>query len=236
MSAQAAEHIGQDQPPEGSALDVLFMETTFPTPSLIPPGVQRRRAVVTARRRTGLALLVVLLVLGVFYGLAQMQLSTAQANLALAQAELRDAERARDQYKDVPAVFAAVRAARSELALAMGNEVQVARLVTDLSAIIPPNVSLSSVSLVTGESEDGKRPATAVAQQDVPIATVTFAGEAVSFDDVSAWIATLREQSDYQNVILTEVSRDTTTGTYTFTSSAELTDQTLSGRFVEETA
>ncbi|MFN8127720.1 MAG: PilN domain-containing protein [Candidatus Nanopelagicales bacterium] len=235
MSAQAAEHVDQGPVPEEPGLDVLFMESTFPTPSLIPPIVRRRRAVATARRRTGLALLIVLMVLGVFYGLAQMQLSTAQNNLAVAQAELRDAEQARAQYKDVPAVYSAVRAARSELALAMGNEVQVARLVTDLSAIVPPHVSLQSMSLVTGESEDAQVSSTSVSQEDLPIATVTFAGEAVSFNDVSAWIAALRAQPDYQNVILTEVSRDTTTGTYTFTSSAELTDQTLSGRFVEET-
>lgn len=232
MSAQTAEHT--TGVPDEPGLDVLFMETTFPTPSLMPPVVQRRRSVATARRRTGLALLVVLLVVGVWYGLARMQLSTAQTNLSVAQAELRDAERARDQYKDVPAVYSAVRAARSELAQAMGNEVQVARLVTDLAAIVPPDVSLQSISLVTGESDDSPSRATSVATEDVPIATVTFAGEATSFNDVSAWIDALRDQPDYDNVILTETSRDATTGTYTFTSSAELTDQTLSGRFVEE--
>lgn len=230
MSAQAAERV--EQGPEDPGLGVLFIQSVFPTPSLMPPVVKRRRAVATARRRTGLALMVLLLVLGVWYGLAQMQLSTAKTNLTVAQAELRDAERARDQYKDVPAVYSAVRAARSELAQAMGNEVQVARLVTDLSAIIPRNVSLQSVSLVTGESDEPT--STAVATEEVAIATVTFAGEAVSFDDVSAWIDVLRSQPDYTNVILTEVSRDSSTGTYTFTSSAELTDQTLSGRFVEE--
>lgn len=232
MSAQTAEHT--TPVPEEPGLDVLFMETTFPTPSLMPPVVQRRRSVATARRRIGLGLLVVLLVTGVWYGLARMQLNTAKTNLTVAQAELRDAERARDQYKDVPAVYSAVRAARTELAQAMGNEVQVARLVTELAAIVPPDVSLESISLVTGEADDSPSRATSVASEDVPIATVTFSGEAISFNDVSAWIEALRRQPDYQNVILTETSRDSTTGTYTFTSSAELTDQTLSGRFVEE--
>jgi hypothetical protein len=36
-------------------------------------------------------------------------------------------------------------------------------------------------------------------------------------------------------VILTEVSRDLTSGIYTFSNTAELTEQALSGRYVEET-
>lgn len=52
---------------------------------------------------------------------------------------------------------------------------------------------------------------------------------------MSIWIETLRAQPDYQNVILTEVSRDLTTGTYTFSNTAELTEQALSGRYVEAT-
>jgi hypothetical protein len=219
---------------ETSAVDVLFAQTVFPTPSLIPVVVVRRRAVAVARRRTGLALLILLLIMGVWFGLARLQLSTARTNLATAQSELREAERQRDQYKDVPAVFAAVRAARAELAQAMGSEVQVARLVADLSAITPVNVSLQSMSLATGESESVTSAARSENPEDIPVAVVTFAGEAATFNDVSAWIATLRTTPDYQNVILTEVSRDETTGVYSFTSSAELTDQTLSGRFVLE--
>ena len=68
---------------------------------------------------------------------------------------------------------------------------------------------------------------------DLPVGTVTFAGEAASFNDVSAWIDVLRATPDYQNVILTEVSRDSTIGIYTFSNTAELTDQALSGRYVE---
>ena len=51
----------------------------------------------------------------------------------------------------------------------------------------------------------------------------------------SQWIETLRNNPDYQNVILTDVSRDDTNGVYLFTNTAELTDQALSGRYVEPT-
>ena len=219
--------------PKGS-LEGLLGKRVFPVPDLMPPAVLLRRRVGEARRRVGIALIVVVAVLLSLFALGRLQLATAKSDLESAQARLQAAEAEKDKYSEVPAVYAAVDAARAELAQAMGNEVQVARLVTELAAIVPPDVSLESISLVTGEADDSPSRATSVASEDVPIATVTFSGEAISFNDVSAWIEALRRQPDYQNVILTETSRDSTTGTYTFTSSAELTDQTLSGRFVEE--
>ena len=118
----------------------------------------------------------------------------------------------------------------------MGNEVQVARLVTQLASITPANVSLTQVSMTIGDQEAGTgTTATPSTDQtaDLPVGTVTFAGEAASFNDVSAWIDILRATPDYQNVILTEVSRDTTNGVYTFSNTAELTDQALSVRYVD---
>ena len=81
---------------------------------------------------------------------ARMQLSQAQNQLAVAQQSLREAEAAKAEYDDVPTVYAAVDAARAELSQAMGNEVQVARIISDLAGILPLDVSLSTVSLVAG--------------------------------------------------------------------------------------
>lgn len=222
--------------PEVHPLDALLSKQPFPTPSLIPAVIVRRRTVGTARRRTGLALVLVLIVTAVFYFIGRLEVSTAQVDLGAAQAGLRSAEAERAQYKDVPAVFAAVDAARAELAQAMGNEVQVARLITDLSVLVPPNVSLSSISMITGgeELQSAVEQTQSGADEELAIGTVTFSGEGSSFNDVSAWVDTLRAQPDYQNVILTDVSRDAGTGLYAFSCSAELTEQALSGRFVEE--
>lgn len=218
------------------ALATLLPQKSFPTPSLIPPAVLRRRAVAKAQRAGAFALLVVLGVFGVLFLLGRMQLAAAQQQLSAAEQQLQVAEAAKAEYSEVPAVYAAVDAARSELAQAMGNEVQVARLVTNLSAIMPPSVSLTTVSMTIGEDETTSSTAATTTDVIEPlVGTVTFSGEARSFNDVSTWIDTLRGQADYQNVILTDVSRDTENGIYIFSNSAELTDQALSGRFVEET-
>ncbi|MCU0298428.1 MAG: PilN domain-containing protein [Candidatus Nanopelagicales bacterium] len=214
----------------------LLPKKSFPVPELIPPSVMRRRAVDMAKRRTAIAIVLVLVLVAAMSLFGRIELRTAQNELSSVQASLTVAEAEKAKYRDVPVVYAAVDAARAELAQAMGTEVLVARLITDLGFIIPPNVSLTSVSiLVGGESETPSAGTTATEPAIPPVGTVAFSGEARAFTDVSAWIDTLRSQPDYANVILTDVSRDSEAGTYTFSNTAELTDQALSGRYVEET-
>jgi Tfp pilus assembly protein PilN len=220
-------------PQEG--LNLLLGKQTFPVPELIPPSIVRRRAVGAAKRRVGLAVVGLVGLLLLLLGLGRMQLSQANAQLSTAQENLRAAEAAKAQYDNVPTVYAAVDAARAELSQAMGNEVQVARIITELAQIIPLDVSLTTVSLVAGGEEEQGTGISAQEAIEPLTGSMSFAGEARTFDDVSVWIETLRGQPDYQNVILTEVSRDLTSGIYTFSNTAELTEQALSGRYVEET-
>jgi type IV pilus assembly protein PilN len=217
------------------SLDALLRRDDFPVPDLIPPAILVRRAVRKAKRMVAIAMIGVLALLALLFVVGRVQLASANAELSAAQQRLRNAEAEKAKYSEVPAVYAAVDAARAELAQAMGNEVQVARLVSQLAAILPPDVALTELSMTIGESDStGSGTAAKSAQTTEPlVGTVTFSGEARSFNDVSAWIDTLRNDPDYENVILTDVSRDTTAGVYIFTNTAELTDQALSGRFVE---
>jgi Tfp pilus assembly protein PilN len=246
-SYSATPPTGAEEPPGGSeqqaqvqvgsasaGLDALLDRRDFPTPDLIPPAILVRRQVRRSKRIVLFALLGVLVLLTGLYVVGRMQLASATAELAVSQQRLRDAEAEKAKYAEVPAVYAAVDAARAELAQAMGNEVQVARLVADLAAIMPPNVSLTQVSMVIGAEEQGDTVAKSTEEAVTPlVGAVTFSGEAATFNDVSQWIETLRNTPDYQNVILTDVSRDATNGVYQFSNTAELTDQALSGRYVE---
>jgi hypothetical protein len=99
---------------------------------------------------------------------------------------LRDAEAEKAKYAEVPAVYAAVDAARAELAQAMGNEVQVARLVANLAAIMPPSVSLTQVSMIIGPEDEADTVAKATDEAVAPlVGTVTFSGEAATFTTTS---------------------------------------------------
>ncbi len=245
-SYSATPPTGSEEPPGGpdqqplvqvgsGGLDALLDRRDFPTPDLIPPAILLRRQVRRSKRMVLLALLAVVALLAGLFVLGRVQLASATAELGTAQQRLRDAEAEKAKYAEVPAVYAAVDAARAELAQAMGNEVQVARLVANLAAIMPPNVSLTQVSMVIGEQESASsnRATTTEEAAEPLVGTVTFSGEAATFNDVSVWIETLRGNPDYQNVILTDVSRAEDSGVYTFSNTAELTDQALSGRYVE---
>ncbi|HRY08895.1 MAG: PilN domain-containing protein [Actinobacteria bacterium] len=230
----------EQQPPVQVAtpqagLDALLNRRDFPTPDLIPPAILVRRQVRRSKRMVAFALLGVFALLAGLFVMGRVQLASAQAELSVAQQRLRDAEAEKAKYAEVPAVYAAVDAARAELAQAMGNEVQVARLVANLAAIMPPDVSLTGVSMVIGEEANQSNASAKTTDEAVEplVGTVTFSGEAATFNDVSQWIETLRNNPDYQNVILTEVSRGDESGLYTFSNTAELTDQALSGRYVE---
>jgi len=234
-ASQEQEPLVRVAAPQGG-LDALLNRREFPLPDLMPPAIVLRRAVGQSKRVVAIVGLTLLGVLALLFLVGRMELASANSQLSASQQALRNAEADKAQYADVPAVYAAVDAARSELAQAMGNEVQVARLITQLAAITPANVSLTQVNMVIGDQEAGTgTTATPSTDQtaDLPVGTVTFAGEAASFNDVSAWIDVLRATPDYQNVILTEVSRDSTNGVYTFSNTAELTDQALSGRYVD---
>jgi Tfp pilus assembly protein PilN len=247
-SYNATPPTGAEEPPGGpdqqqqvqlgstpGGLDALLDRRDFPTPDLIPPAIVLRRQVRASKRMVLFALLGVLALLAGLFVVGRVQLASATAELATAQQRLRDAEAEKAKYAEVPAVYAAVDAARAELAQAMGNEVQVARLVANLAAIMPADVSLTQVSMVIGDEESQSGTAAAATDQTATplVGTVTFSGEAATFNDVSTWIETLRNNPDYQNVILTDVSRDETNGVYLFSNTAELTDQALSGRYVE---
>jgi len=236
VPAEAAPAVQVAPPMDG--IEALLSPRDFPVPDLIPPAILTRRQVGQAKRIMFLVLATVVAVQALLFGFGRMQLSIATTELQTAQQTLREAEAEKAKYAEVPAVYAAVDAARSELAQAMGNEVQVARLVSQLSVIMPADVSLTQVSMTIGQEETpatSTQSSTQAAAVEPLVGTVSFSGEARTFDDVSAWIETLRSVPDYQNVVLTDVSRDTTNGVFTFSNTAELTDQALSGRFVEAT-
>lgn len=106
--------VGLLAPQEG--LHQILGPRNFPAPELMPPSIVRRRAVGAAKRRVLLAAIGLVGLMLLLFGFARMQLSQAQNQLAVAQQSLREAEAAKAEYDDVPTVYAAVDAARAELA------------------------------------------------------------------------------------------------------------------------
>lgn len=218
--------------PADAVLDSMLGNGAFPSANLLPPGIVARRAVRNAKRRALLTIASVVVLLILMVLMTSMQQRSANAAKADAQARVDAALVLKQRYAYVPSVYSAVTTARQELATAMGQEVQVARLMAGLSALQPP-----SLSLVTLTSTVGPGTAESSSSQDliVGVGTVSFTGEARSMDDVAAWLDRLRQSEDYQDPVLTGVTTSTD-DFLTFSASAQLTEQALSGRFVEATS
>lgn len=204
----------------------------FPSANLLPPSVILGREVRAAKRLALLIIVAVLAAVALFVVTLSMQQSAADAQKAQAQQALDAALVQKAEYAYVPAAYQAVAAARQELATAMGEEVQVSRLLSGLSALQPPGVSLESMSASVTPASDQ----TLDAQQTVlpGIGEVAFTGESATMDGIASWLERVRNSPDYSSPVLGEVSNGEG-DIYTFQASGSLTEQAMSGRFVEET-
>ncbi|MEZ5119599.1 MAG: hypothetical protein R2720_11205 [Candidatus Nanopelagicales bacterium] len=214
-------------PPEPLA---EFMSGGFPSANLMPPAIVLAREVSKAKKRAGLMLACVFAVLALLVVYIVIQQRAADKAAAQAQVRLDAAVSEKQQYAYVPAVYEAVSTAREELATAMGQEVQVTRLLGGLAAMQPPGLSLNTMAVTAGPATDQ----TLDSEQTVlpGVGQVAFSGEAQSMQSIADWLERVRDNADYASPILNEVTT-TEDDLYGFDAAAELTDQALSGRFVE---
>lgn len=219
-------HVGASD----SGLDALMNSASFPSANLLPPAIVARRVVRKSKRRALLIVVFVVVLILLMVLITSMQQRSASAAKADAQARVDAAMILKQRYAYVPSVYHAVTTARQDLATAMGQEVQVARLMNGLSAMQPPSLSLATLTATVGPGTEVGSGGDADVVAGVGV--VTFTGEARSMEDIAAWLDRVRDSQDYENPVLTEVSTSPE-GLLSFTASADLSEQALSGRFVE---
>lgn len=214
----------------GELFDDLVGNAGFPSANLLPDIIKVRREVAQAKKRALMMVLGVLGLLAMLLGMTIVQQRSADAAKAQAQAELDAALAQKQKYSYVPAVYLAVSSAREELATAMGQEVQVSRLMGGLASLQPADVSLLTWTATVGPATDTELQ---VDQDVLPgVGSVSITGESRSMEGIAVWLDRVRADADYASPVLNQVG-STTEGIYTFDATAELTDQALSGRYVE---
>ncbi len=209
-----------------------LMVEAFPSANLFPPSILLARQVRAAKRQALLMVIVVLGIITLMVGFVAMQQRAADRSKAEAQARLDVVVAEKQQYAYVPAVYSAVSTAREDLATAMGQEVQVTRLLGGLAAMQPPGVSLDTMAVTVGPATDQ----TLTTEQTVlpGVGEVSFVGESRTMQGIADWLERVRDNADYASPVLNEVTT-TQDELYGFDTTAELTDQALSGRYVEAT-
>jgi Tfp pilus assembly protein PilN len=205
--------------------------------NLMPNSYARRAAVHRAKMGALAALLGAMLVAGLMFLVSWQKATSAQEQLDQATFERTQLQIEAARYAGVPLVFEAVNGAQGQLVVAMGNEVRWSFFLNDLALTMPAGVSLDTLeATVIGPGQSAGT--TGDGQVGGKAGTLSVAAKALTFNSVANWLDSLAKMDTVADPYVSGLSRADVEGTkvVTFSSTADITTETLSGRYtLEET-
>ncbi len=233
--------------------------TPLPAINLVPGEVAVQRAL--RRMQVGLVLAVLAAVAtvgGLDVLLAGSQ-QAANRDLTVGQQRSARLQAEAAGYASVTATYREVDTARNTLRTALGQEVRFSRFLAELSATVPASIQIENMTITQGAASPGAvtpsgtvaagpaapaspggtagtaspaGPAGTPTAAASALGTLTVTGKAGSHDDVAAWLDAIGKQRGVRDAYFSTSSRpDGGAGYVTFTSTAVLTSQLLSGRY-----
>ncbi|RKS77760.1 Tfp pilus assembly protein PilN [Motilibacter peucedani] len=204
---------------------------TFPRVDLLPPEIQQAQAFRRAQGGMAAVLVAAVALVAAGYVTSSHGVSSAQEQLDAEQARSTALLAQQAKYAQVPKTYEARDTARQQLATAMGSEVRWSHLLSDLATTTPAHVWLTDVRV--SQSVDVPAPTDASV-----IGSITFAGQALSTDDVATWLDTLRATPGFTGELLSSTTAGQTSAggrpVYAFTTTVSVTAEMLSHRYDRE--
>lgn len=211
----------------------------LPRVNLLPPEIAADRRFRVLQAGLGVAILVALLIIGGIYLLAAAAQGRAEDELAVSQAAQVKLDREVAQYAEVPAVFAQVAKAETQLKTAMGSEVRWSNYLSDLTSRVPADVALTRIEFMQKPSGN----VTTVGGVDTGgaiIANIDYKGVALapgangSRANLATWLESLAKHKSYANpyFVLSEADPKKKTPIVEFSSSVDVNEQALSRRYL----
>lgn len=207
--------------------------------NLLPSSIAEKARVGQAKKIAGIAVGVAVVATGGLWFLAQLDAAAAQEDLTAAETKGAQLQGELAQLAEVPAIFEAAQTAEQALNTTMGEEVRWSFLLNQLSFSTPSGVTLENISGKTGSAAKAADAATDSAASALlpvvsPVGSMTFTGQADSFNKVAAWLDSLHVLQDYTYPFFSDAS-ESSEGSFDssvqFDSTAELTPKALSGRY-----
>jgi Tfp pilus assembly protein PilN len=239
------EHVDEVQ---AGGVDVLVDElpaapvTVLAAVNLLPQTYARRAAVRRAKVFAVVCVVAAVLVSALAWLVAHQKEVAAQEALDAATAERTALQVEANKYAEVPKVFAMVSAAEKQLELAMGNEVRWSFFLNDLALTMPSGIALDTLQVTSpppGASAQATAPSSASAGTGagVPgLGTMTVSAKALTYNTVANWLDSLAKLPTLSDPYVGSINAATEEGTkiVTYTSTATVTQETLSGRYAAE--
>jgi Tfp pilus assembly protein PilN len=201
--------------------------------NLLPPEVLERQR---ARRRTFLTFaggVIVLILIGAFYFLQILRLSSVEDNIAAQRAVNAQLEAQIAELQDVAALEEEIERTRLVLSGLLEDRVLWSGVLRDVSLVIPGEVWLNGIAGQLGAAEGGTTTGTTAESVTTGIVgQISFDGFAFDHRDVALWLSRLEDVRGFINPWLSS-SAKTVIGTIDavgFTSSVDLSEQAIARR------
>lgn len=201
----------------------------LPRVNLLPPEIAERAAFRRIQGMLGVAVLVVLLLVGLVVMAASRSVTSAEEELAASQTETARLKKQQAAFANVGAIYAAADAAQAQLVTAMGDEMRFSQLLTDLSLSIPSSVWVGNVSL------SATPPGTSMSGTPT-VGSFSVSGIGFSHEDVALWLESVANLKTYTDPYFSS-SSEALLGKrkiVNFSSTASITPAALSGRYTTQ--
>jgi Tfp pilus assembly protein PilN len=205
---------------------------TMPRVDLMPPEIGERSALRRLQAGCAAALVLSVAVVGGLWFQAHHDVDHQRSQVSAAQDTQRSVQAQVARLADVAAAYSAVENAQHLVAQALGGEVRWSQQLRDLSMTIPANVWLTNMTVTPNAA--GSAPAATAGTAATPsVATVSFQGVALDRNDVANWLEHLVTMKGYVGATYSTTNEIAANGriVVNFTSSVNVTDGALSGRY-----
>jgi Tfp pilus assembly protein PilN len=176
-----------------------------------------------------------LLVAALLFLVSWQKAASAQERLDQATFQRTVLQTEASRYSGVPRVFEAVNSAQGQLVVAMGNEVRWSFFLNDLALTMPAGVSLDSLdATVIGPGQATET--TSDGQVGSKAGSMSVSAKALTFNGVANWLDSLAKMDTVADPYVSGLAASVEEGTkiVTFSSTADITTETLSGRYTQE--
>lgn len=201
---------------------------------LTPPEVVTERSLARLRRRLGLGLVALLVVVGGGYVLAARHHGAAESSLEAQQVEAARLHARVADFADISQTQASLTRLRAQIATLMTGDVDLDALMGRLSTSLPPGMTITSESVSFGAA--GAAAATGATgdaavdpTQPSTIGTIALSGQGRRLDDLAAYVDRLQAIRGVTDVVPT--SNAATKSGVDYTATMSLTSDLLSHRY-----
>lgn len=204
----------------------------LPQVNLLPPEVRAARGLKVVKRWLLVSLGVLLLVIGGVFAWSLMERAAAQEALEQAQAETARLQAEEQQYAEVPLVLKALEDTTTARELGMSTEVTWKPYLDALTAVLPADVSIESLTLA-GATPMTAAPPPSSPLEDPSLARLSITGRTATVPDAAALIDALNSVPGFADAWVSSATVEGVDGVtyYTINATVQVTDAARALRF-----